>query len=309
MTPDDRRRLGSGSGLLRRRRRGARRCATLAARGYGAPPRRGRRTSTCTCTRSSPTTREGYSPVPHRVGGAQGRASMRPGCATSTCSTGWRSSCDAGLVARAARRPSTSRRAPILKEFAGVDINSPGEPGVTYIMGAGFARAPAAGHAAGGRRCAGYRARRPASATWRWSARINAHLPRHRRRLRARRAAADAGRRGDGAAHHPRLREQGARGVRAPAGGSPRSGPACWAAPRQTRRSCWPIVPAFEEAVRARARQAGRARLRAAVAGDVPARWTSSSRWVLSCDAIPMITWLDGTSARREGRRARCWSA
>src|ERR1035437_10169133 len=31
------------------------------------------------------------------------------------------------------------------REYAQTDINSPGEPGVTYIMGAGFARMPAPG--------------------------------------------------------------------------------------------------------------------------------------------------------------------
>jgi hypothetical protein len=44
------------------------------------------------------------------------------------------------------------------KEYAEVDISSPGEPGVTYIMGAGFARLPAEGSAAAGG-LAGYRDR------------------------------------------------------------------------------------------------------------------------------------------------------
>ncbi|MFH1969461.1 MAG: hypothetical protein ABIJ53_03990, partial [Verrucomicrobiota bacterium] len=61
------------------------------------------------------------------------------------------------------------------RDYAQVDINSPGEPGVTYIMGAGFARLPAPGSRAAAtllqyRRQAGERNRALV-------ARINAHLP------------------------------------------------------------------------------------------------------------------------------------
>ena len=61
------------------------------------------------------------------------------------------------------------------RDYARMDINSPGEPGVTYIMGAGFARMPAPGSRAAAtllqyRRQAGERNRSLV-------ARINAHLP------------------------------------------------------------------------------------------------------------------------------------
>lgn len=61
------------------------------------------------------------------------------------------------------------------RDYAQLDINSPGEPGVTYIMGAGFARSPKPGSQAAAtllqyRRQAGERNRALV-------ARINAHLP------------------------------------------------------------------------------------------------------------------------------------
>ena len=178
-----------------------------------------------------------------------------------------------------------------LQEFGDVDINSPGEAGVTYIMGAGFVHYPEEGSAAArtlqGFRDQAHRRNRELIG------RVNAALPdiaveygshvlpltpggnateRHIIRAYVERARA---------AVPARLSSYWAEVLRRPAGEIERL--------LEDR-------PAFEEAVRARLVKRG------GVGYEPPTPRTFPPAddfvaWVAECGAVPMVAWLDGTSA------------
>jgi hypothetical protein len=179
-----------------------------------------------------------------------------------------------------------------LGAFRDAEINSPGEPGVTYIMGAGFPRIPAAG-TDGARGLEGYRA----AATNRnidLVRRINAALPaiavdyaadvtpltpagnateRHIVRAYVRKAV-EVFRRPDRVARF-------------------------WmdvlAMPFEETLMLMSDAPAMEERVRSRLAKKGGIGYVQPTPGTFPPA-EAFCKWVLSCDAVPMTTWLDGTS-------------
>ncbi len=181
-----------------------------------------------------------------------------------------------------------------LDEMADLDISSPGEPGVTYIMGMGFVRPPVPGTP---------QAKMLASFREQYDQRnqamvnkINAALPeisvdykkdampltpnggvteRHLvRSYRERSAAAFADRPDDEIAFWSAVLEKDEQGTRA------------------LREN----IPAFEEAIRAKLTKKG------GIGYEQPSAQTFPPvdlfiQWVAENDALPMITWLDGTSA------------
>ena len=179
-----------------------------------------------------------------------------------------------------------------LREFAAAEINSPGEPGVIYIMGAGFTRRPAAGSPeaatlAALRAQAGQRNQDLVR-------RINPHMagvtidyarevlplspggcPTERHIVRA--YVTKSG------AVFPRVSDQVAfwSGML----GKPHDEVARWLA----------APSAFEERVRARLVKQGGVGYEAPTARTFPPV-DDFVKWVLACGAIPMATWLDGTS-------------
>ena len=186
-----------------------------------------------------------------------------------------------------------------LREYSDVEITSPGEPGVTYIMGAGFARPlPAGSPQAKGQ--AFYRS----SATARDLAliqRINPHVPH---------IAVDYEK--DvlpltplgGATERHIIR---AYLNKSTAGfGTPAAVAGYWAArvgKDAAAGAAALAAPAMEEMVRAKLAKRG------GFGYEQPSESTFPPlddfiAWVRSCEAIPMITWLDGTSAGEKDGRA-----
>ncbi|MBN2301773.1 MAG: hypothetical protein JXN60_04575 [Lentisphaerae bacterium] len=186
-----------------------------------------------------------------------------------------------------------------LEEYADVEISSPGEPGVTYIMGAGFARELVGGskQAAG---LADYKIR----AGQRNKAlidRINARLPTialdYEKDVLPLTPAGGATERHIVTAYINKARTV--------------------AKNAEEFISLWSSVlgenstnmeklmanqPAFEEAVRKKlAKRGGLGYIQPSIGAFPPAQ--DFIDWVLSCDAIPMITWLDGTS---DGEKDGC---
>lgn len=178
-----------------------------------------------------------------------------------------------------------------LREFAHAEINSPGEPGVTYIMGGGFTRIPTAGAPATMLR----QLRDQAAARNRaLVARVNPHVGV---------AAIDYER--DVVPLSPGRCPTERHIVRAYAD---KSRAACgdeaalttfWAAlfgkPADEVRTLLGNQPAFEERIRARLVKKG------GLGYEPPTDKTfplvdDFVAWVLACEAIPMVTWLDGTS-------------
>ncbi len=178
------------------------------------------------------------------------------------------------------------------RDYADREINSSGEPGVAYIMGAGFARAPVS-TAPEGRTLAAWR-RQAASRNMALIARINPHVPeigialerdvmpltphdtpteRHIIRAYCRKAAAVF-----------------------PAD----SGAAFWARTLGLGSAAAAALlrdaPALEEKVRARFAKKGGFGYEQPTEKTFPPA-DAFIAWVLACGAIPMITWLDGTSA------------
>lgn len=185
-----------------------------------------------------------------------------------------------------------------LKEYADREISSPGEPGVTYIMGAGFAHLPAAGteQAAG---LADYRARAQAR-NLDLVARINPHVPaialeyerdvlpltpqgapteRHIVKAYLNRSQAVYGTPERVAAFWAEILGKPAADVQAMLG-----------------------TPKMEEAVRSRlVKRGGLGYVQPSVDTFPPA--DDFIAWVTACGAIPMITWLDGTTdGEKDGR-------
>jgi hypothetical protein len=178
-----------------------------------------------------------------------------------------------------------------VKEQAEVDISSPGEPGVTYIMGAGFAR-PLEPSSAQGRQLQAYR-EGARSRNLALVERINAHLPviavdynnevlpltpagaateRHIIRAYVNKAAAVCG--------------------------SPQVTADFWAEllGKPVEEIAGKLdTPALEEIVRSKlAKRGGLGYVQPSV--DTFPAVGDFTAWVRSCRAIPMITWLDGTS-------------
>lgn len=198
---------------------------------------------------------------------------------------------DAGLALGLRATVNLETRA-YLREFATVEINSPGEPGVTYIMGGGFTRVPASGTAPAAllRQLRDQAAARNRALV----ARINPHVGK---------AAVDYERdvvplspgRCPTERHIVRAyatRSQAAHGTEADL-------VAFWVAlfgkPADEVRALIANGPAFEERIRARlAKQGG-------LGYEPPTEKTFPPvdefiAWVLACEALPMVTWLDGTS-------------
>jgi len=185
-------------------------------------------------------------------------------------------------------------------EYADADISSPGEPGVTYIMGAGFARVPAATTPAG-RELAAYRdrARERNMALMR---RLNAHLPEiavdYERDVAALTPSGSATERHIVAAYVNRAISVFER---------PRAAADYWARildkEKDETLALMADRPSFEEALRGRlVKRGGLGYERPS--GDTFPPVEEFIQWVLSCEAIPMITWLDGTSPAEEDGRA-----
>ena len=206
---------------------------------------------------------------------------------------------DAGLTLGLRTAVHLETRA-FLPAYAKVDINSPGEPGVTYIMGAGFVAKPAADSPQG----RGLEAFRQAARARNEAlvARINARLP-------------DIAIRYDQdvlpltplkvATERHIVRAYAARGRLALP--DPVRRAAYWAALlKREPEACVALeadAPAFEEALRgALAKRGGVGYVQPDAATFPPV--TDFIAWVQSCNAIPMITWLDGTSAGEAGCRA-----
>jgi len=179
-----------------------------------------------------------------------------------------------------------------LGEFAGGDITSPGEPGVTYIMGAGFARElPDGSPQAEEREAYRQRARARNEALL---ARINPALPDIAIDYEADVLPLTPG--GNATERHiVRAYAMKARRVFE----HPRATAAFWAGilDKSEEETVELLVnrPSLEDAIRARLVKRG------GVGYEQPSEDTFPPaddfiKWVLSCDAVPMITWLDGTS-------------
>ena len=206
---------------------------------------------------------------------------------------------DAGLVLGLRTAVHLETRA-FVPAYAKVDINSPGEPGVTYIMGAGFVAKPAADSPQGRgleafRRAA--RARNEALV-----ARINARLPeiaiRYAREVLPLTPL-------DVATERHIVRAYAARARHVMPDAAPRA--AFWAALlKRQPDACAALeadAPAFEEALRsALAKRGGIGYLQPDAATFPPV--SEFIAWVRSCGAIPTITWLDGTSGGETHCRA-----
>jgi hypothetical protein len=187
-----------------------------------------------------------------------------------------------------------------VREYADVDINSPGEPGVAYVMGAGFRRMPAPGSAAASGLAAfraGARARNEALIQ-----RINPHLPE---------IAVDY--ENDVLPLTPSGSATERHIIRAYVGKSKdryehaMDVATFWA--RILGREFDDVIDllidtaAMEEAVRAKLVKRGGFAYEPPSASSFPPV-DDFIRWVLSCEAVPMITWLDGASAGEKDGRA-----
>jgi hypothetical protein len=187
-----------------------------------------------------------------------------------------------------------------VKEYAGVDINSPGEPGVTYAMGAGFARELPKGSPQA-KDLAGYRAR-ARSRNIAVMERINPRLP-------------------DIAIDYENdvipLTPTGSATERHIISAYVNKSKATFKHPEATAKFWAPIVgrpfeetvmlmadtPSFEEIVRSKLVKKG------GIGYEQPSPSTFPTvdeflKWVALCDAIPMLTWLDGMSAGEKDGKA-----
>ena len=198
---------------------------------------------------------------------------------------------DAGLALGLRATVNLETRA-YLREFAAVEINSPGEPGVTYIMGGGFTRVSAPGTAPAA--LLGRLREQAAARNRALVARVNPHVGT---------AAVDYER--DVVPLSPGLCPTERHIVRAYAAksraacGTEAALAAFWAAlfgkPVDEVRALLANTSAFEERIRARLVKQG------GFGYEPPTDKTfplvdDFVAWVLACEALPMVTWLDGTS-------------
>jgi len=179
------------------------------------------------------------------------------------------------------------------KEYADVEISSPGEPGVTYIMGAGFARMPAEGgpQAAG---LAGYRDRareRNLALVRRINARLQSMAIDYERDVVPLTPAGAATERHIVTAYINKAQSVHEHAAPVTTFWSGLLG-------RSTDETVELLAdrPVFEEAVRAKLAKRGGIGYRQPSADTFPLV-DDFIAWVRSCQAVPMITWLDGTSA------------
>lgn len=179
-----------------------------------------------------------------------------------------------------------------LREYAAADINSPGEPGVTYIMGAGFYRMPAPSSPQA-KTLADYRA----NARVRNIAlvqRINARLPEiaidYEKAVVPLTPASGPTERHIVRAY--RLKAEHVFGT-----GQPRF--QFWSRvigkPATEIEQRYADTPVIEEWIRSKLAKRG------GLGYEQPTEKTfppadAFIHWVLACDAMPMVTWLDGTS-------------
>lgn len=180
-----------------------------------------------------------------------------------------------------------------VREYADVDINSPGEAGVAYVMGAGFARMPAPGSAAAAGLAgfrAGARARNEALIR-----RINPHLPEialdYENDVLPLTPAGSATERHIIRAYIGKSKDRYEHAMDVAT---------FWA--RILGKEFDDIIDllidmaALEEAVRAKLVKRGGLAYEPPSANAFPPV-DDFIRWVLACEAVPMITWLDGVSA------------
>lgn len=186
-----------------------------------------------------------------------------------------------------------------LKEYAEVDINSPGEPGVTYIMGAGFAREPPEGSTQT-KGLAGYRERARAR-NIALVERINPHLPDiaidYEEDVLPLTPTGSATER-----HIVRAYINKAKSVFK----RPTATVEFWSKiigrSLEETAVLFADTPALEEVVRAKLVKRGGTGYERPSVGTFPPV-DEFIKWVTSCEAIPMITWLDGTSdGEKDGR-------
>jgi hypothetical protein len=179
-----------------------------------------------------------------------------------------------------------------LRESAACDINSPGEPGVAYIMGMGFCNLPAAGGQAG-----------RTLELFRLSARSRNEALIQRINGRVPEIAIDYARDVLPLTPHNVATERHIIRAYAAAGRKARADPAARAAfwaplLKRAPEACLALEldpPAFEDAVR------GALAKRGGIGYQQPDESTFPPAddfiaWVLSCEAIPTLAWLDGTS-------------
>jgi len=206
---------------------------------------------------------------------------------------------EAGLVLGLRATVNLETRA-YLKEYAGVDISSPGEPGVIYVMGAGFAEGVEP-DSPQGRGLEGFRERARARNEG-LVGRINPHL-----------AGIDIDYEEDVLPLTPSGSATERHIIRAYINKSKAvfehasAVASFWA--KRLDRTVEEVVelladpPSMEEAVRTGLVKRG------GVGYEQPSPTTFPPveefiRWVASCGAIPMITWLDGTSPGEKDGRA-----
>lgn len=180
-----------------------------------------------------------------------------------------------------------------LGAFAGREISSPGEPGVTYLMGAGFVRAPAAGtpSAQGLDKLRTQARARNLELIGRLNPRLAQIAVDYEQAVLPLTPSGNATER-----HIVRAYVNQAQAVFK----TPEAVAAFWA--QRLGQDASAVVkllgnpPALEEAVRAKlVKQGG-----LGYAPPTPASFPAVEAfvaWVRSCGAIPMITWLDGASA------------
>ncbi len=178
-------------------------------------------------------------------------------------------------------------------EWADREINSPGEPGVTYIMGGGFVTPPAAGTAEQAQLArfrAGAQERNEALI-----ARINARLPdiaiHTARDVKPLTPAGVPTERHIIAAYVARAERKFPEPERRAAFWAPLLGFG------DNRQDCLDLLrdrPALEERVRGALAKKGGIGYVQPTAANFPTL-DAFVQWVLACHALPLITWLDGT--------------
>lgn len=179
-----------------------------------------------------------------------------------------------------------------LKAFADFELTSPGEPGVTYIMGAGFPRTPAAGtpQAQMLRAFRDQARARNIALLGRVNPRLPKIAPDYEKDVLPLTPAGVATERHIIRAYHLKSRVAFAK---------PADLAAFWAETlgkdAATSGTLLADEPAFEEAIRAKLVKKG------GIGYEQPTTTTFPPvedfvAWVRSCEAIPMATWLDGTS-------------
>jgi hypothetical protein len=183
-----------------------------------------------------------------------------------------------------------------ISELAGADISSPGEPGVTYIMGCGFTRVPDPKTSAGRRLTT---LRRNALARNReLIARINERIPEVA--INERTDLAPMTPRGVATERHI-IRAYRLRGIKAFP--DPQKRAAFWAPLCKTTPDKFleleKDTPHCEEVIRSALAKRGGIGYKAPDSKAFP-KAESFIRWVGDCGALPTVTWLDGTSGGEE---------